>query len=134
MQIEMVFTQMTKRDLLAFGTSGDGIANFDVLTIDDNPVDEQFDQLSTLGKGQVFQSRLDALAKVLNPGSYGSQVKVFLRLSLQLTQLLLKTLSGSHKFLSFALELVHGDNLSQISFEQTRLLTLQLRRAAAIPR
>ena len=61
------------------------------------------------------------------PGGYGSQVKVFLRLSLQLTQLLLKILSGSHKFLSFALELVHGDNLSQISFEQTRLLALQLR-------
>ncbi len=50
-QIEMVFTQMTKRDLLAFGTSGDGIANFDVLTIDYDPVDEQFDQMSALGKG-----------------------------------------------------------------------------------
>ena len=98
-----------------------------MLTIDYDLVDEQFDQLFALGKGQVFQNRLDALAKVLNPDSYGSQVKVFLRLSLQLTQLLLKTLSGSHKFLSFALELVHGDNLSQISFEQTRLLALQLR-------
>ena len=125
--IEMVFTQMTKGTLLAFRTRGDGIADFDVLTVDDNPVDEQFDQLPTLGKGQMFQSRLDALAEVLNPGSYEGQVKVFLRLSLQLTQLLLETLSGSLKFLSFALELVHGDNLSQISFEQTHLLASQLR-------
>jgi hypothetical protein len=124
--IEMVFTQMTKRDLFAFRTGRDGISDFDLVVIDYDPINKKFDQLAALGKGQGLQGRLNALTEVLNTGSNDGQVNVLLGLSVQLSQLMAQTIVGFGGLSPFALEFIDGDDLGQISFQQASLLTFHL--------
>jgi hypothetical protein len=51
MWIEIVCTQMTKRVLRAFGTGWHYVSNLNRLVRHHDPVNQQFDQLSLLGKG-----------------------------------------------------------------------------------
>ena len=67
---------------------GHHIADFHLRIIDDDPINEQFDQLSALGKGQVVQSRLDTLAKDLDSLGQHHHMHVLLRLGIELPQLL----------------------------------------------
>ncbi len=122
----MVFTQMTKRDAFTFRAGRDGISDFDLVVIDDDPIDKQFNQLAALGKGQGLQGRLNALTEVLNTGSNNGQVNVLLGLSVQLPQLMAQTIPGFRRLSPFALELIHGDDLGQISFQEASLLTFHL--------
>ncbi len=117
---------MTKGSLLPFGAGGNDVSDFHLSVVDDDPIDEQFDQLSALGKGELLQGRLYALAEGFDAGGQGFHFDLLLGLHLQLTQLLGQALLGLRQFLSFALELVSCDDLGQVDFEQPSLLALQL--------
>ena len=56
--------------------------------IDDDPINEQFDQMSALGKGQLVKRRLDTLAKLLDSLGQRRHIDVLLRLGIKLPQLL----------------------------------------------
>jgi hypothetical protein len=79
---------MTKGGGFAFGACGHHIADFHLGIVDDDPINEQFHQLSALGKCQLIQSWLQALAKGFNTLAQGGNVHVLLCLSIELPQLL----------------------------------------------
>ena len=61
--MEIVFTQMTKASMSAGFGGGDDVTDFDLGIIDDDTVNQQFNQLSLLGKGGLIQSLLDSMAE-----------------------------------------------------------------------
>ena len=77
---------MTKGGGFACGARGHHIADFHLRIVDDDPINEQCHQWSALGKGQVVQSRLQALAKCFNTLAQGGNVHVLLCLGLELPQ------------------------------------------------
>jgi hypothetical protein len=79
---------MTKRGGFALRACRHHLADFHLSIVDDDPINEQFHQLSALGKGQLVQSRVQALAKGFNPLAQGGNVHVLLGLSIELPQLL----------------------------------------------
>ena len=79
---------MTKGGGFAFGAGRHHIADFHLGIVDNDPINEQFYQLSALGKGQLVQSRLQALAKGFNPLAQGGNVHVLLCLGIELPQVL----------------------------------------------
>jgi hypothetical protein len=64
--IEIVFTQMTKASMSTGFGGWDDVADFDLGVIDDNAVNQQFNQFSLLGKGCLFQSLLDSVTEGFN--------------------------------------------------------------------
>jgi hypothetical protein len=54
---------MTKTDVLALGTGGEDVADLDLIARDDDPVDEQFHQLSPLIERGVLEAGGDPLAE-----------------------------------------------------------------------
>jgi putative transposase len=113
-QIEIVQTQMTKWCGFAFWPGGHDIADFHLRLVDDNAIDEQFDQLPALGKRQVVQSRLQTLTKRLDSFGQRRYIDVLLGLGIELSQLLRQSLLALRHLLSFALELFTLDHLSQV--------------------
>ena len=79
---------MTKWGGFAFGACRHHIADFHLGIIDDDPINEQFHQLSALGKCQLVKSRLQALTKCFNTLTQGGHVHVLLCLGIALPQLL----------------------------------------------
>ena len=69
MWVEIVYTQMTKRDMRAIRMSRNDVADLHLVIGYDDSVDQQFHQLSSLGKGGLLQYRSDLLAESLNRGS-----------------------------------------------------------------
>jgi len=67
-QIEIVFTQMTKASTSAGFGGGDDVADFDLGIIDDDTVNQQFNQFSLLGKGGLIQALLDSVTELFNRG------------------------------------------------------------------
>ena len=63
---EIVFTQMTKTDVLAARVGRDDITNFDLGIRHDNPVDQKLDQLTLLFEGGIDQPPLNAGAELLD--------------------------------------------------------------------
>jgi hypothetical protein len=59
---------MTKADLHTRGTGGDDVADFHIAVGDNDPVNEQLNQLATLGKGRLGEPLLHLLTKSLNRG------------------------------------------------------------------
>ncbi len=62
----MVFTQMTKTDVLTAATGGDHVPDLHLVAGDDDAIDEKLHQLPFLRKVGVPQSVLDAPAEVFN--------------------------------------------------------------------
>jgi hypothetical protein len=54
---------MTKPDVLALGAGGEDVADLDLVARHDDPVDEQFHQLSPLIERGVLQAGGDPLAE-----------------------------------------------------------------------
>jgi hypothetical protein len=125
-QVEIVFTQMTKGGAFSRRTGRQDVADLDLAVGDDDTIDQEFDQLSALGKIQVFQGRLDALAEGPDAFRQFGHIDLALRLGIQLAQLLRQTVLGLLHLLSFALEFVAANNLGQIGIQQPRLLALKL--------
>jgi Domain of unknown function (DUF4372)/Transposase DDE domain len=124
--IEIVQTQMTTWGSVPFGVRGDHVPNLHLIVGDDDTIDQQFYQLSALGKGQLVQGRLHLSAKRFESLGQSRDIHLLLRLRVQLTQLLRQALLGLGHLLSFALELVTPDDLGQIDFQQAGLLPFEL--------
>jgi hypothetical protein len=62
---EVVFTQMTKPDVLTLGSGGQHVANFNLGVPDDHPVDKQQHELAALLEAGLGQSALHACAEGL---------------------------------------------------------------------
>src|SRR5262249_8610060 len=101
-RIEIVQTQMTKRHSFSLRASGNDVADFHLAVADDDPVNEQGDQLSALGKRQLLQGRADAVAKGLDALGQDGYIHLLLRLELELAQLLGQSVLGLHHLLVFA--------------------------------
>jgi len=86
--IEMVFTQMTKVCVFTVGRRRDHVANLDLVVVNDDTVDQQFYQLSALGKTQLVQGWRQALAKIIDVGRQLGHIQLLLGLKFQLSQLL----------------------------------------------
>jgi hypothetical protein len=78
---------MTKGHCLSLGTSRHHVSNLDLVMVNNHAIDEQFHQLSLLGKGTLGQGRLDTLAKGFEPLRPCSHLDLLLGLSLKLVQL-----------------------------------------------
>ena len=63
--VEVVFTQMTKADVLALGAGRQHVADLGLGVGDDHAIDEQQHELATLLEGGMGQSALHALAERL---------------------------------------------------------------------
>src|SRR6266536_171165 len=74
MWIEIVFSQVTKTDVGTRFCGWDDIANFDLFVGYDHTIDQQFDQLTTLGKGGLRQSCLEAFTQRLDRGDGGARL------------------------------------------------------------
>jgi hypothetical protein len=79
---------MTKGGGCAFGTCGHHIADFHLRIVDDDTINEQFHQLSALGKRQLVKRGLETLAKPLNSLGQRRYIHVLVRLGIELPQLL----------------------------------------------
>jgi len=75
---------MTKWGGFACGARGHDIADFHLRIVDDDTINEQFHQLSALGKRQLVQSRLQVLTKRLDSLGQGSHIDVLLCLGIEL--------------------------------------------------
>jgi hypothetical protein len=126
-QIEIVFTQMTKGRLFAGGRGRDNVADFHLVIIDDDAVDQQLYQLSALGEIELLECRLQAATEIFDASGELGGIQLLLGLRLQLPQLLRQAALGLGEFLALALELVAPDHLGQVNFEQAGLLALQVR-------
>lgn len=125
-QIEIVCTQMTKAGDRPGWTDRDDITDFNLLIVDHDPVNQQFDELATLGEVQLVQGRLESLAEVLNIDGERGQINLFLRLCIQLTELLLQSAEGLGQFMTFTFKFTSADDFGQIDFKQSLLLSLEL--------
>jgi len=81
-QIEIVFTQMTKASMSAGFGGWDDVADFDLGIIDDDTVNQQFNQISLLGKGGLIQSLLDSMAELFNRRCNGANLNLLVDLGL----------------------------------------------------
>jgi len=60
---EIVYTQMTKTDVLTGGRRGDDVADLDLPVSDDDPINEQLDEVALLLKGGLGQPSLYPLTQ-----------------------------------------------------------------------
>jgi len=74
MWIEIVFSQVTKADVGTRFGGWNNIANFDLIVGDDHTIDQQFDQLTPLGKARLRQSSLQAFTQRLDGGNGGARL------------------------------------------------------------
>ena len=105
---------MTKGGGFAFGACRHHRADFHLGIVDNDPINEPFHQVSALGKGQLVQSRLQALAKCFNPLAQGGNVHVLLCLGIALPQVRRSTLLALRYLLSSARKLLPLDHLCQV--------------------
>jgi hypothetical protein len=124
--IEIVFTQMTKARLFAFGTGGDNIPDFHTGIVNDDPVNQQFYQLPALGKVKLVQGWFNTSAKILNVRRQFGYIELSLGLEFKLAQLLMQSVLGLVQFLPLAFKLISADNFSQEHFQQASLLAFKL--------
>src|SRR5215475_387416 len=118
---------MTKWGGFAFGPRRHHIADFHLGIVDDDAINEQFDQLSALSKGQVVERGLHALAKRRNALGQRRHIDMLLCLGIELPQLLPQAMLGLGHLLASALELLALDPLCQVYIEQPSLLAFKLR-------
>src|SRR6266571_8547166 len=130
-RIEVVQTQMTKRNGFPLRAGGHDVADFHLAVADDDPINEQGDQLSALGKRQMVERRADAVAKGLDALGQGGHIYLLLRLEIELAQLLSQAVLSLRHLLAFAGEFVPTDDGGQVDLQQARLLPFQLRQGLA---
>ena len=105
---------MTKGGGFACGACGHHIADFHLGIVDDDTINEQFHQLSALGKRQLVQSRLHALAKCLDSLGQGCNIDVLLCLGIALPQLLHEAMLTLRHLLSSARTLLTLNHLREV--------------------
>jgi hypothetical protein len=116
---------MTKTDVFAAYAGWDNIANLDVAVGDDNPIDEQFDQLSALLKARASQPGLHAVAEVRGPLHLRGHVDLLSGLCCQMATLLLQSLELLLQLAAPSLILGQRHHPTQISLGQSITLLFQ---------
>jgi hypothetical protein len=89
-------------------------------------IDEQFHQLSALGKVELVQGRVHLLTKRFESVGQRGDIHLLLRLGFELTQLLGQAVLGLGHLLSFAFELVTPNDFRQVDLQQPGLLPFEL--------
>jgi hypothetical protein len=117
---------MTKWGLLSFGTGWYDVSNLDCAVVNDHAIDDELDQLSALGKGQVVQGWLKALAESRDAGSEPCDFDLLLGLCFKLAKLVSQARLCLYQLLALALKFLPLDDLSQVDLEQACLLALHL--------
>jgi transposase len=112
--VEIVFTQMTKADLFAFGASGNDIADLHDSVRDDHPVNQQQHQLALLFKGGVGQTLLDPVTKGINRARHASEFLLVLGFARQLLFLMSQRLLLLGQLPPPPLVLVKGQDCVQV--------------------
>ncbi len=125
MKIEIVFPQMTKTDAFTGRIGRDHITNLDALVLDDDPIDKQFYQLSSLLKTGTFQACSDSKTESLYGSSQSSEFSLSINLLRQLIFQLLQPLKPFLQFRSSALIFGQGDDLIQVRLCEPIHLGLQ---------
>jgi hypothetical protein len=123
--IEIVFTQMTKTDVLAAGTSGDDVTDFDIPIRHHHAVNQELDQLPFPLKGRLRQSLLNALTELFNRSHQGSYFGLAIHTRFELLGLVIQPLLFLLQVLAASLILRHGNDLVQIRLRQALQLMLE---------
>jgi hypothetical protein len=77
---------MTKGGGFTFGARRHHRTDFHLRLIDDDAINESFQQLSALGKRQMVECRVHALTKRLDALGSGSNMHMLLRLGIEVSQ------------------------------------------------
>ena len=117
---------MTKRNRFPLRPCGHHIANLYLAIIDNHPINEQFDQLTTLGESQLVECGPQAGAEDFDAMCQGEHIDLLLCLCLNLPELLAQTLLCLGQFVPFPLEFLAPDDFGQIDVEQAGVLPLDL--------
>ena len=130
-RIEMVFSQLAKGPMRAFGGGWQDVADLNVVVGDDYPVDEQFCQLPSLRERGRGQSGPDGLAECLDAVGDGLQFQPLRGGGVQLALLGRQGGAAAVQLVPLALEFGQGDDLGQVGVEQPLLLAVQLAQGLA---
>src|SRR6266496_37510 len=76
--IEIVFSQVTKADVRTGICRRNNVADFDLVVGDNHTIDQQFDQLTPLGKAGLLQPNLEPLTDRLDVGDGRSNLQQLL--------------------------------------------------------
>jgi Transposase DDE domain len=129
--VEVVFTQMTKADVLALGAGGQHVADLDLGVGDDHPVDQQQHELAALLEAGPGQPALHPGPESLERGRHAGELLPAGRV---LAQLLLLLGQCPHALLQIASPpsvLVERDDRSEVGVREPLQLVPQVRLAAA---
>jgi len=130
-RIKVVFTQMTKADVLALGAGGQHVADLDVGVGDDHPVDQQQHELAALLEAGAGQPALHPGPESLEGSRHAGELLPAGRV---LAQLLLLLGQCPHALLQIASPpsvLVERDDRSEVGVREPLQLVPQVRLAAA---
>src|SRR4051795_7483464 len=130
-RIKVVFTQMTKADVLALGAGGQHVADLDVGVGDDHPVDQQQHELAALLEAGAGQPALHPSPESLERGRHAGELLPAGRV---LAQLLLLLGQCPHALLQIASPpsvLVERDDRPEGGAGEPLQLVPQVRLAAA---
>jgi hypothetical protein len=122
---EIVFTQMTKTDVLAARVGRDDITNFDLGIRHDNPVDQKLDQLTLLFEGGIDQPPLNAGAELLDGDGQSGHFLVAFGLGRELSLLFRQRLIPLRQVAAAPLILGQGDDGLQVGFREALQLLAQ---------
>src|SRR4051794_10560774 len=128
---KVVFTQMTKADVLALGAGGQHVADLDVGVGDDHPVDQQQHELAALLEAGAGQPALHPGPESLEGSRHAGELLPAGRV---LAQLLLLLGQCPHALLQIASPpsvLVERDDRSEVGVREPLQLVPQVRLAAA---
>ena len=123
--IEIVFSQVTKADVRTGICRRNSVADFDLVVGDNHTIDQQFDQLTPLGKGGLLQPNLEPLTDRLDVGDGRSNLQQLLTVVGQLPLLHLQIVALLDQLALPALKLGQLNRLRQIGGQQALALAVE---------
>src|SRR3954453_21654045 len=130
-RIKVVFTQMTKADVLALGAGGQHVADLDVGVGDDHPVDQQQHELAALLEAGARQPALHPSPESLERARHAGELLPAGRVLAQLLLLLGPCPHAPLPSSSPPAILVERDDRSEVGVREPLQLVPQVRLAAA---
>jgi Insertion element 4 transposase N-terminal/Transposase DDE domain len=128
---EMVFTQLAKRAVRAFGGGREHVADLDLVAGDDHAVDEQLGQLPPLLEAGGGEAGPDGLAECLDTVGDSLQFQLLPGGGVQLVLLGEQGGVPAVQVLAFALEFGQPEDLGEVGVQQPLLLALELAQGLA---
>ena len=129
--VEIVFTQLTKADVLALGGDGQHIADFDVSVGDDHAIDEQHQELTAPLEVSFGQPPLHSRAEGLQRGRHAGELLLARRVVTQQRLLPGQCLHAPLQIAAPPLILIERDDRSKVGVGEPLDLLAQMRLAAA---